>query len=265
MMTVFQAIFFVVALGAYGLLALALILRLLRGVLPPGRRAATKQRSSGHPKEYIFAIRQQRRRGGVVLSLLLLLTTPITVLCRQDVSNSGEVLTLEQAISLALRGNHDVKNAELSVGKAGDELAAMRTIRLPPMHLYTLVSQQLVKHDITVDNPLSSLLPGVGPFFSVSVPRKPTTVFAGQILQPISQQYRIGLNIEQVKLARDVETEKLHLAQQSTVDEVKRNYYGILQTQSALESVAEAIRLYRELDRVTTDYVARQVSLKSDS
>jgi len=51
MTTVFQAIFFVVALGAYGLLALALILRLLRRLLPPGRQAANKQESSGHPKE----------------------------------------------------------------------------------------------------------------------------------------------------------------------------------------------------------------------
>ncbi|HEY3138549.1 MAG TPA: TolC family protein [Blastocatellia bacterium] len=262
MMTVFQAIFFAVALGAYHLLAVALILGLLRGLLPPRRRAAN---TVVHPKEYIFAIRQQRRRGGVVLLLVLLLATPITVLCRQDVSNSGEVLTLEQAISLALRENHNVKSAELGVGKSGDELAATRTIRLPSMHLYTLVSQQFVKHDISVENPLSSLLPGVGPFFSVSVPRKPTTVFAGQILQPLSQQYRIGLNIEQVKLARSVEEERLHQVQQSTVDEVKRNYYGILQTQSALESVVEAIKFYRELDRVTDDYVARQVSLRSDS
>src|SRR5262249_6904429 len=123
----------------------------------------------------------------------------------------------------------------------------------------------LVKHDTTVQNPLSSLLPGVGPFFSLSVPRRPTTVLAGQILQPLSQQYRIGLNIQQVKLARVIEEEKLRQTQQSTVDEVKRTYYGILQTQSALESVVEAIRLYHELDRVTEDYVARQVSLKSDS
>jgi outer membrane protein TolC len=68
-----------------------------------------------------------------------------------------------------------------------------------------------------------------------------------------------------VKLARSVEEERLHQTQQSIVDEVKRTYYGILQSQSALESVVEAIRLYRELDRVTEDYVAQQVSLRSDS
>ena len=265
MMTILQATFFAVAIGAYGLLALALIWRVLRGVLPRTRRAANKQERIAQPKEYSFALTPQRRRDVVVLLLPLLLATRIAPVCGQDVSNTGEVLTLEQAIALAMRDNHVVKSAELGVGKAGDEWAAIRTSRLPSMHLFTLASQQFVKHDVSVDNPLSSLLPGIGPFFSVSVPRRPTTIFAGQILQPLAQQYRIGLNIEESKLAREVEKEKLRQVQQSIVDEVKLNYYGILQTQSALESVVEAIRLYRELDRVTTDYVARQVSLRSDS
>src|SRR5262249_12057866 len=243
---------------------------LLRGAAPDSHRPALNQEPAlrlelfGHKLTHLFAIRHQLRIG-MVLLLPLLLVMPTAALCRQDVSSSAEVLTLEQAIALALRDNHLVKNAELGVGKTGDELAATRTMRLPSMHLFTLVSQQLVKHDTTVENPLSSILPGVGPFFSLSVPRRPTTVFAGQILQPLSQQYRIGLNIQQVKLARVVEEEKLRQTQQSTVDEVKRTYYAILQTQSALESVVEVIKLYHELDRVTEDYVARQVSLKSDS
>jgi len=264
MMTVFQAIFFAVAIGSYGVLSFALILRLLRRLLPHNQRPDLKKEFVGHEFSGLFAIRKQRRIG-IGLLLLVLFVAPTTVLCQQDVSNSAEVLTLERAIVLALHENHRVKSAELGVGKAEDELSATRTIRLPSMHVYSIVSQQLVQHDISVENPLSSLLPGVGPFFSISAPRRATTVFAGQILQPISQQYRIGLNIEQVKLARSVEEERLHQTQQSVVDEVKRTYYGILQTQSALESVVEAIRLYRELDRVTEDYVAQQVSLRSDS
>jgi outer membrane protein TolC len=158
-----------------------------------------------------------------------------------------------------------VKNAELEVGKGTDNLAATRTFRLPSVHLYTLVSEQLVKQETRINDPLSSIIPGLGPFFTISAPRRPTTIFAGQVLQPLSQQYRIGLNIKQVDLARDVEREQLRLRQQATVDEVKRTYYGILQTQSALDSLQESIKLYRELDRVTGDYVAQQVALKSDS
>jgi outer membrane protein TolC len=105
----------------------------------------------------------------------------------------------------------------------------------------------------------------VGPFFSIGVPRRPTNIFAGLILQPLSQQYRMGLNVQQAKLARDTERERLRLAKQSTIDRVRQTYYGILQTQSALESTQEAIASYRELDRVTSDKVTQQAALKSAS
>jgi len=195
----------------------------------------------------------------------VMLAAPITVWCRQDVPGSGDALTLEEAISLALRENHLVKNAKLGVGKSEDDLAATRTSRLPSMHIISLVAEQMVKQNLNIKDPLSGALPGVGPFFTLSIDQKPTAIFAGLVLQPLSQQYRIGLNIEQSRLARDLEQENVRLVGQSTVDEVKQTYYGILQTQSALDSVQEAIRLYRELDRVTGDYVAQQVSLKSDS
>lgn len=206
-----------------------------------------------------------RTRTNLLRVLALLLATPVTTFCQQSSANTGEVLTLEQAISLALRDNHSVKNANLGVGKSGDQLAAARTIRLPAMRLFAIASQQTLKQDINVANPLSGILPGVGDFLTLSPPREPTAILAAQILQPLSQQYRIGLNIQQARLAREMEQENLRLVGQSTVDAVKRKYYGILQTQSAFESIREAIKLYRELDRVTGDYVARQVSLKSDS
>jgi len=178
---------------------------------------------------------------------------------------SGELLTLEQAIALAVRNNHSVKIAKLGVGKAEDELAATRTYRRPSMHFYTLFSQQLVKQSSNISNPLSAVLPGLGPFFTISVPRRPTAIFGGQVLQPLSQQYRIGLNIELAKVSIEERQEEVRLREQTTVDDVKRSYYGILQSQSALDSLQEAIKLYRELDRVTADYVAQKVSLKSDS
>ena len=206
-----------------------------------------------------------RKARTVNMVVLILLLTPLPTWCQQATSASGEMLTLEQAIALALRDNQQVKNAELEVGKMADTLAATRTFRLPSVHLYTLVSEQLVQHETRINDPLSSIIPGLGPFFTISAPRRPTTIFAGQVLQPLSQQYRIGLTLKQVGLARDVEREQLRLRQQATVDEVKRTYYGILQTQSALDSLQESIKLYRELDRVTGDYVAQQVALKSDS
>jgi outer membrane protein TolC len=201
-----------------------------------------------------------------LLSIIILLASSSAVLAQQNGAGSfAEVLTLDEAISLALNDNRQVKNAQLSVGKAGDEVAAARTLRLPSMHVYSLLSQQLVKHDASFDNSETNVVPGIGPIFSIGTTRRPTAIFAGQVLQPLSQQYRIRLGIKQAGLAREVEGERLRQAEQTTVNQVKQNYYGILQTQSALDSLREAIRYYRELDRVTVDNVTQQVSLKADS
>ncbi len=186
--------------------------------------------------------------------------------CQQISSAPDEVLTLDQAIALALRENHSVRDAELEAGKSGDILAAARTQRLPSMNVFSLTAEQFVKPTaVNVGGLVPNVFPGVGPFFSIGIPRRPTTVFAGLILQPLSQQYRLGLNVEQAKLAQNTERERLRLVKQSTIDRVKQTYYGILQTQSALDSVREAVASYRELDRVTSDQVTHQVSLQNAS
>src|SRR5262249_54021179 len=141
---------------------------------------------------------------------------------------------------------------------------ATRTGRFPSMDVFALAAEQFIE-PVHVANPIANIVPGVGPFFSIGIPRRPTSVFAGLILQPLSQQYRIGLNIEQAKLSRDTERERLRLVKQSAIDRVRQTYYGILQKQSALESVEEVIKSYRELDHVTSDKVTQQVSLKSAS
>ena len=200
------------------------------------------------------------------LSLLLatLLATPLAGLCQQTTRTSVEVLGLDQAVSVALQNNRSLKNARLTVENGEDEIAAIRTSRFPSAHFYSLVSEDLVKHEPNLTNPFTGVFPGVGPFFTLSTPRRPTAVFAAQILQPMSQQYRIGLAIDAVKLARDEKQQKLRSEEQSLVNNVKKTYYGILQSESALENVRDEVKSYRELDRVTGDFVVQQVVLKSD-
>jgi outer membrane protein TolC len=197
-------------------------------------------------------------------ALSLLLATPFAGWCQQSTPTSAEMLSLDQAINIALQNNRPLKNARLTVDKGVDEIAAIRTSRFPSAHFYALVSEDMVKHEPNLTNPLAGVFPGVGPFFTLSTPRRPTAVFAAQILQPISQQYRIGLAIGAVKLARDEKQQKLRSEEQSLVNDVKKTYYGILQSESALENVRDEVKSYRELDRVTGDFVVQQVVLKSD-
>src|SRR5258705_1763564 len=142
-------------------------------------------------------------------ALSLLLATPLAGWCQQTTPGSAEVLSLDQAINIALQNNRSLKNARLNVEKSEDEILSIRTSRFPSSHFYALVSQDMVNHQTNLTNPLTGIFPGIGPFFTLSTPSRPTAVFAAQVLQPISQQYRLGLAIDAVKLNRHEAQQKL--------------------------------------------------------
>ena len=202
------------------------------------------------------------RRKVIALLLLLFLRAPVQA--QQSAPPYAESLTLDQAIALALRENHAMKIAQLEVDKADENISAAKTFRLPSLHAYTLVSGNLADNRLEVPNPSANLFPGLGPFFTLNDRRKPTAVFAASVIEPLTQQYRIGLNIKLEKVSRELAQAKLRQQQSETVDKVKKAYYAILQTRSSLSSVEEALKSYHELDKVTGDYVIQQAALKAD-
>jgi outer membrane protein TolC len=197
-------------------------------------------------------------------ALLLLLLVEVAVQAQQSAPDSGESLTLDQAIALALSDNHAMKIAKLGVERADEDISAAKTYRLPSLHAYTSVSSNLANNELKVPNLANNLFPGLGPFFTLNDSRKITSIFAASVIEPLTQQYRIGLNIKSQRVSREIAQSKLRQQQNETVDLVKMAYYVILQTRSALSSVEEALKSYKELDKVTGDNVLHQVSLRAD-
>src|SRR5262245_17106428 len=200
----------------------------------------------------------------LLLAVGLVLAVAGTTQAQETSGTNVESLTLDQAIDLALRNNHSLKIAKLAVDRVDDDISAAKTYRLPSLHAYTIVSENLAKNERLIQNPVSRIFPGFGPFFALPDARKPTAIFGAAAIQPLSQQYQIGLRIKFERLARDVEEAKLRQEQHETIDQVKKVYYSILPTHSALESVNEAVKSYQEIDMVTGDYVVQKVSLKAD-
>jgi outer membrane protein TolC len=64
-----------------------------------------------------------------------------------------------------------------------------------------------------------------------------TAALSPWVAQPLSQLFRINLNVRLNEAARDVEREALRSARLEVVKNVKRLYYAILQTESALGAV----------------------------
>ncbi len=203
------------------------------------------------------------------LCLLLLLTTPVWA--QPPAAAPRTLLTLEEAVSTALQENRQVKNAALEISKAEHTLAAVRTRRWPIFEV--IVAEDWLLNPQENFNALGAL-PGLLPIpIPVSIPstanltqlRQPTAYMAGLMTQPLSQQYRIGLNINMHGVLRDMAREQLRAKRQAVVNDVKRLYFGILQTQSSLESVEENLRFLRELDRLRGRYLKEQAVLKSET
>ena len=216
--------------------------------------------------------RSQLRKFRVIhfAVLYILVLQPVTIWCQQSGSApTGEVLTLERAVMLALENNRRVKNAALEVGKSEDEIAAFKTKRLPALKLDVIEAYPLAPIDLTFQQGDLGSSPTTGPIppreTKIRTPRKPMTAIASSVTQPLSQLYRLGLGIDQLEVGRGINQEELRSQRHLVIDNVKRAYYGLLQTQSSLDVVEETITFYRELDRVVEDYVKQQTAFKYES
>jgi outer membrane protein len=188
---------------------------------------------------------------------------------QEAVGPVGAVLTLEQAVALALQNNRQVQNAALEVGKKIDQAAAARTSRLPAFNLYFLESYLLSPIEFTFPQGSIGTFPSTGPIpatdKTIRTERQLATFVATQATQPLSQLYRLGLNVQLQEVGGAVAQEELRQQRQAVVYDVKQVYYGIFQTLSSIAALNVTLQSYRELDRLVTDYVRQHKALKVDS
>ena len=206
----------------------------------------------------------------VILGLMIcLLGSALQARAQQPAARSAEVLTLEQAIAIALRDNPKVQGAALDVSRTLEEFAATRTRRLPSFNFQIIGSQQLTPISFTFERGVFGDFPGIGPIpnetTKISTPMQPTAIFTTRITQPLTQLYQVNLNLKQLRLKNELAQEELRARQQQVVRDVKRAYFAVLQTESSIQAATETIRMYKELDRVTGEYVAQQVVLRTES
>jgi len=203
------------------------------------------------------------RRALLVLAVLLASVPRV-----RGQGGGGETLTLDQALSLALAGNRPIAAAKLDVEKAEQDVTLLKTRRRPLFDVRVLEGGFLMPMEFFFKTGLFGTFPSTGPVpmqdTPVASPRGLNTIALFTASQPLTQLHRIGIGTQLYSLGRTLAEEKVREQQQSLVADVKRLYYGILTAQSGLRAVDEAITLFKELDRVMTDYVERQVVLPAD-
>jgi len=206
-------------------------------------------------------------RWGVVIIAYLVMAS--LAVAQQDSTSPARPLSLDAAVSLAMTNNRQVKRTALDVEKAQDEVAVARTQRLPNLSLYLLESELLTRLNFQFPEGTFGTYPGIGPVpahnTTISTPLRPTTYIFGRTVQPLSQLYRIGLGVQAGEVSVDLAREALRQQRETVADQVKQEYYAILQTQSALEAADQVVKFYTELSELTDRYLAEEAVLKSDA
>jgi outer membrane protein TolC len=183
-------------------------------------------------------------------------------------AGSEPLLTLDEALTLALADNRGVRTASLAVGRAEDRIGAARARRFPALRLGVGADYPIVPIDLNFQQGDFGTYPGIGPVpandTTLSTQRWLAAVSAG-VVQPIAQQYRLGLTVDQLGVAQNIAREDLRAQRQGVASDVKRGYYLVLQGQSAFDAVQESVRSLRELDRVVAEQLAERKALRADS
>ncbi len=201
--------------------------------------------------------------------LLFILSVAPALQSQNSAATPRQVLKLEDAVALALQNNRVVHIASLEVEKLGEDLSAQRTHRLPAFQVSVLASSLLTplsfeyKQGAFGEDSNGQPIPAHDT--DITTPRRLNAYFLNSISQPLSQLYKINLSLRAKALSRDIASEDLRVKRHNVRNQVTRLYYDMAQTQTALDASLQAVEFYRELDRVTDQFLVQQVVLKAES
>jgi outer membrane protein len=179
----------------------------------------------------------------------------------QEPSGNLPVLSLAQAVQIAVENNRPVNMAKLDITKSKWEVAQTKTKRFPAITTYLFASVDITNPTFTFPSDL----------FDNQQPQKLklsngiTGTASVQVAQPLSQLYQIHLAVREQELSTDLATQQYRGQRQSIVASVKQAYYSALQTESSLQATQSLVKQYEETDRVATQYLGQESVLKSDS
>ena len=185
-----------------------------------------------------------------------------------EAAPSAEVLTLDQAVADAVRNNRTIANASLQVQRAERDVGATKTLRFPNLDLDVFSGKLLAPVKVTFPAGALGVYPATGPIpgrdIDIEADKSFGTFINATLAQPLSQLHKIGLAVKLQELNRDIGREKVRGERATVVNNVKRLYQSIVQTESALATSQDQVTSSRELLRVVIELVGRQTALASD-
>src|SRR5271165_77176 len=181
--------------------------------------------------------------------------------------SSIPVLTLEEAVQQSAANNSALKTASLETLRATDDLAAAKTKRFANTQLIAFGAQLLTKPSVTFQQGSLGVYPSVGPIPAtnqkIDIARKPVAGVFASVLQPLSTQYRLHLQLTALKFGVDVTRQDQEKTRLEVVDRVRQAYYAVVEAQSALDSLEASLPFYEETKRLAGENLRRETILES--
>ena len=207
------------------------------------------------------------RLARILSVVFLLMMLPASVMWGQEAP--AKTLTLEEAVSLARSQNRELKQAGLEIHKQKEAFGEAKTHLYPRFDTYVLASELLTPLDFTIRAGTLGTFSATGPIPAkdsvIHTPARPVAIASATVTQPLTQLIRIDLSIKQQKLESQLSQQNYFEREQELVDEVRRAYYAILQSQSELESQRALLVYVEELQQLTGRRLHQEAVLKADS
>lgn len=211
--------------------------------------------------------------GSVLLLLIFAAAWPLTLLAQRRLAAAegieAPLLTLSDAVSLALNNNRLVKSSALEAQKFDFEVSTIRTRRLPQTHFDLLGGELMHSFDFTFRPGTFGTYPGTGPVpgteTKIRNPARLATLMNASLDQPLTQLYKIGLGIHATELGREIAREEVRAERQKIAADVRNAYFNLVATQAGIEAASQAVKTLEEAQRVTLKYAAEKTVLRGDA
>jgi outer membrane protein len=241
------------------------------------KNEATRRRTEESTLRHSSGSRESKKTGRwtrlLLICSILAGMYPGMVVAQQQQPLSGDgdapVLTLDEAVNLALQHNWNVKNSVLEVQKQDFEVSTARSRRKPQFQFTMLGGELLHSFDFTIPKGSLGTYANVGPIPStnakIHTPAVFTTYLTGSIDQPLTQQYKIGLGIRATEIGRDIIREDVRAERQKIAAEIRTAYFNLFAIQANVDAAREGVKTFEEAQRVTIQYVSEKTVLRGDA
>src|SRR4029077_18998384 len=138
---------------------------------------------------------------------VLLIAAVLLSPCVNAQTSSGEVLKLDEALSLARSNNRGLKRSGLEISRQTETLSTAKTQLYPRFDATVLAAQLLAPLNFTINAGQFGTFPGTGPIpgsnTDLHTPARPIAIASVTATQPLTQLFRIRLFVSEQRLNVD--------------------------------------------------------------